>query len=222
MTAALAERAAVFACLGDPARLAICDELALSDRSPSELGHVVGLNSSLLAHHLEALEAVGLVVRTRSHADMRRRYVRLVHERISHLGLMVGAARIQPRRALFVCTQSSARSPLAAAVWRQTTGQPADSAGNAPASTLHPGAVAAAKRAGLDLGDAVPRSLASVHPRPKLVITVCDRAHEEHADERSWLHWSIPDPAADGRPAAFDAVVAELRHRIETLVQVPA
>jgi protein-tyrosine-phosphatase/DNA-binding transcriptional ArsR family regulator len=214
----LGQRAAVFACLGDPIRLAICDELAVSDRSPSELGRAVGLNSSLLAHHLEALEAVGLVVRSPSRGDLRRRYVRLVHERVRHLGSMVGSARIPPRRALFVCTHNSARSPLAAAVWRQTTGQPAESAGTAPASGVHPGALAAAERAGLDLRGVVPRPLGSVHPRPKVVITVCDRAHEEHADERSWLHWSIADPVADGRPAAFDAVVDELRHRIETLV----
>jgi protein-tyrosine-phosphatase/DNA-binding transcriptional ArsR family regulator len=218
----LDQRAAVFASLGDPVRLAICDELAISDRSPSELGRVVGLGSSLLAHHLEALEAVGLVVRSQSRGDLRRRYVRLVHERVSHLGSMVGTTRIRPRPALFVCTHNSARSPLAAAVWRQATGQPAESAGTAPAASVHPGAKAAAERAGLDLGDVVPRALAMVHPRPKLVITVCDQAHEQHADERTWLHWSIPDPAADGRPAAFDRVVAELRHRVETLVQVPA
>src|SRR3954452_24955067 len=219
MAPTVGERAAVFACLADPARLAICDELAGSDRSPSELGRAVGLNSSLLAHHLEALEAAGLVVRSQSHGDLRRRYIRLVHERIRGLGSLVGSARIAPRRALFVCTHNSARSPLAAALWHHATGQPAESAGTAPASTVHPGAAAAAARAGLDLGGVVPRPLDSVHRRPQLVITGCDRAHEEHADERSWLHWSIADPTADGRAAAFDAVVAELRRRIETLVE---
>jgi protein-tyrosine-phosphatase/DNA-binding HxlR family transcriptional regulator len=218
----LAERAAVFACLGDPLRLAICDELAVSDRSPSELGRIVGLQSPLLAHHLEALETAGLIVRSHSRGDGRRRYIRLVHERITHLGSMVGADRLRARRALFVCTHNSARSPLAAALWRRETGEPAESAGTEPAATVHPGARAAAERAGLDLGDAVPRSLDDVRRVPKLVITVCDRAHEELHPEPSWLHWSIPDPADDGGPAAFDAAVDELRDRIQTLVQVPS
>ena len=60
---ALRRRAAVHAALGEPARLAIVDELAASDRSPSELGQRLGMASNLVAHHLEVLEAVGLIVR---------------------------------------------------------------------------------------------------------------------------------------------------------------
>ena len=52
-------RAAVYAALGDPARLAVVDALALGDRSPGELGESLGLPSNLLAHHLRLLEQVG-------------------------------------------------------------------------------------------------------------------------------------------------------------------
>ena len=44
------------AALGEPARLAIVDELAVSDRSPKELGERLDIPSNLLAHHLTVLE----------------------------------------------------------------------------------------------------------------------------------------------------------------------
>jgi ArsR family transcriptional regulator, arsenate/arsenite/antimonite-responsive transcriptional repressor / arsenate reductase (thioredoxin) len=50
-----------------------------------------------------------------------------------------------------------------------------------------------------------------------LVVTVCDRAHEELNIGADWWHWSIPDPAPVGTAAAFDAVVADLDARIATL-----
>ena len=100
-----------------------------------------------------------------------------------------------------------------AALWRAVVGVPAESAGAHPAARVHPGAVAAARRAGLDLQGAAPRSLDSV-VIPDLVVTVCDRAHEELAPVGEWLHWSVPDPVPDGGRAAFDGVVAELRARI--------
>jgi hypothetical protein len=43
-----------------------------------------------------------------------------------------------------------------------------------------------------------------------VVVTVCDRAHEELGDRPDWLHWSVPDPVAVGTAAAFDTAVAEL------------
>jgi ArsR family transcriptional regulator, arsenate/arsenite/antimonite-responsive transcriptional repressor / arsenate reductase (thioredoxin) len=213
----LTSRASVFAALGDPVRLGICDLLASSDRAPSELAELLGVGSNLLAHHLDVLERAGLVERSPSHGDARRRYVRLAHDRVAGLPALVAAPRPGGRRALFVCTHNSARSQLAAAVWRSATGGPADSAGTHPAERVHPGAVAAARRAGLDLGDARPRHLEEVRGRHDLVVTVCDRAHEELRAGAGWLHWSLPDPVPDGRAAAFDAVVAELRSRIATV-----
>ena len=72
------ERAARHAALGDPARLAIVDELARSDRAPVELRRLVGLESNLLAHHLDVLEGVGMISRSRSSGDGRRRYAHLL------------------------------------------------------------------------------------------------------------------------------------------------
>lgn len=212
----ISERAARHAALGDPIRLAIVDLLAMSDRAPSELQRRVGVGSNLLAHHLDVLEHVGLVARFPSSGDGRRRYVRLQHEVLT--GLIAGP-RLAPRPALFVCTANSARSQLAAALWTKLTASPAASAGTHPADRVHPGAVAAARRAGLDLSGALPRHLDEVRQRPALVVTVCDRAHEELDVEEGWLHWSVPDPVLAGTKQAFDAAVADLRDRIETLVR---
>jgi len=205
------QRAVAHAALGDVTRLAIVDALRVSDRSPSELGQLFDVTSNLLSHHLDALEAAGLIERVTSHGDRRRRYIRLIPSVLSSL---VPAAPSRARDALFVCTHNSARSQLAAALWQQITRTRGDSAGTHPADAVHPGAVAAARRHHLTLLDQRPRSLSSVKRMPSIVITVCDQAHEELAPDAGWLHWSLPDPALDPRPAVFDATVAELRRRI--------
>ncbi len=77
------ERTAIHAALADPHRLEIVDELAMSDRSPTELGRSLAIGSNLLAHHLSVLEDAGLVARQVSDGDARRRYVRLVPDALS-------------------------------------------------------------------------------------------------------------------------------------------
>ncbi len=218
----LAERAARHAALGDPVRLAIVDELQTSDRASVELCRLFGLESNLLAHHLDVLEQVGLIGRSRSHGDGRRRYVHLRRDALD--GLLQSRA-ITPVPALFVCRANSARSQLAAALWRHHTGQPASSAGTHPARQVHPGAVAAAERAGLDLSDAVPRPLDGLTSEAELVVTVCDEVHEDIAADEHWLHWSVADPVpADSHSSlddsAFDATVAELTDRIRAVTSV--
>jgi ArsR family transcriptional regulator, arsenate/arsenite/antimonite-responsive transcriptional repressor / arsenate reductase (thioredoxin) len=64
--------------------------------------------------------------------------------------------------------------------------------------------------------------LSSLMDPPSLVVTVCDRAHEELPADMSRLHWSIPDPVGVGTAAAFDATVAELRERIGALTSAAA
>jgi ArsR family transcriptional regulator, arsenate/arsenite/antimonite-responsive transcriptional repressor / arsenate reductase (thioredoxin) len=161
------------------------------------------------------LEGVGMIQRSRSSGDGRRRYVHLVHGVLAELipGEPLGAGK-----ALFVCSANSARSQLAAALWRTLSGSPGESAGTHPAAQVHPGARAAAKRAGLDLGEAVPKSLDAIRKLPSIVVTVCDQAHEELDPDDSWLHWSIPDPVADGSKSAFDDTLSELRLRIASLL----
>ncbi len=207
-------RARRHAALGDPVRLAIVDSLAVSDRSPVELRRLTGIESNLLAHHLHVLDQAGIISRTRSSGDGRRRYVRLDRAALAGLGPhhMPDTAG-----ALFVCTRNSARSQLAAALWRSVASAPAESAGTHPAQRIDARAVTAARRAKLPLASVSPRSITDVPSLPPLVVTVCDQAHEELDPPDDWLHWSIPDPVAIGTPAAFDATIDELRQRVHAL-----
>ena len=210
----LEERARRHAALGDPARLAIIEDLLTSDRTPLELQERSGLPSNALAYHLDVLETAGLILRCRSTGDGRRRYVCL---RRWDLPDLLNAQNVATGPALFICTQNSARSPLAAALWRQATSKTAMSAGTHPAERIHRSAVAAGRRAGVDLSTVRPRHLDETDVFPALVVTVCDRAHEELDPPPDWLHWSLPDPVEAGTRDAFDATVRELRDRITAL-----
>jgi ArsR family transcriptional regulator, arsenate/arsenite/antimonite-responsive transcriptional repressor / arsenate reductase (thioredoxin) len=214
-------RAAVHAALGDPHRLAIVDALALSDLAPSELGDLLDLESNLLAHHLDVLADAGIVDRSPSHGDRRRRYLRLRRDTLDAIArpLTIAASSV-----LFVCTANSARSQLAAAMWNARHAVPAASAGTDPAARVHPQARRAAARRGLDLDDARPRSLDEISLESDLVVTVCDRAHEQLRHRRlrptRLLHWSVADPAEAGTTRAFDAAADELARRIDELAPV--
>ena len=218
--AALASRAALFAALGDPLRLKIADELATSDRTPGELLEWVDVSSALLAHHLDVLEAAGVIERTTSHADGRKRFVRLVPR---HRHLL--APRTTPHNVVFVCTHNSARSQLAAGLWQQLTGQPARSAGTEPAERVHPLALSTAARHGLELGGARPTIATPALLRGATIITVCDQAHDDlprtiaspSAKPMTRLHWSVPDPVAIGSARAFERAYEELAERITPL-----
>ena len=211
--AELERRAAVHAALADPARLAITDALADGDASPSELAGMLAMPSNLLAHHLNVLEETGLVTRHRSEGDRRRTYLRLVPGILDSLAGPPGRAA---RRVVFVCTANSARSHLAAALWRRASPVPAVSAGTRPAERIHPGAVDAAGRHQLPLPRLRPRHISDVLHDGDLVVTVCDLAHEELGAQAA-VHWSVPDPVPAGDPGSFDAALTELDRRVARL-----
>lgn len=203
-------RAAKHAALGDASRLRIVDLLTLGDLSPTEIRAALGLPANLITHHLNALEAVGIVARSRSEADKRRSYVHLTDTALH--GLMPGRVE-HASRVVFVCTANSARSQLAAALWSAHSSIPASSGGTHPAERIDPGAVAAADRHSLDLPDESPRALDAVLTGSDFMVTVCDNAHEE-LGVSGHLHWSIPDPVRVGSVDAFDSAYDELERRI--------
>lgn len=209
-------RAAVYRLLGDERRLAIVDELRRSDRTPSELGDLTGTSSNLLAHHLDELEAAGVVRRVQSEGDRRRRYVQLVADPLALVGAVAPCPIDGP--VLFVCTHNAARSQLAAALWQDRTGGDAASAGTEPASRVADGAIRIARRHGLALHDPRPRHVRDVAGPFGLVVTVCDRAREDDAlpvvPDR---HWSVPDPV--GGPArGFHDAFERIAERVDHLV----
>jgi protein-tyrosine-phosphatase/DNA-binding HxlR family transcriptional regulator len=217
-TSELARRAAVHAALADPARLLVTDTLLAGDASPSELAALLAMPSNLLAHHLHVLEQAGVIARRRSEGDRRRTYLRLVPGALD--GLAAPPARAA-RRVLFVCTANSARSHLAAALWRRASAVPAISAGTRPGPAIDPGAIDAARRHHLPLPRLRPRHLGEVHGDGDLVVTVCDMAREELGGQAA-VHWSVPDPVPAGDPASFDAAVADLSGRVGRLAPMLA
>ena len=208
-------RARVHAALGDPARLAIVDMLAVGDASPGEIAHALELPTNLVAHHVNVLCDAGLVARTRSEGDRRRTYLRL---RPGTLAGLAAPPIPAVRRVVFVCTHNSARSQLAAALWRTRGVVPTASAGTRPARRVHPRAVAVAHRHGLDLDPTGTARVGDVLRDGDLVIAVCDNAHEDlPTPAGTRLHWSVPDPVRVDTDDAFETAYADLADRISRL-----
>jgi protein-tyrosine-phosphatase len=211
----LPDRARVYAALGDPGRLAIVDALALGDAAPGELGRTLQMPTNLIAHHVNVLQQAGVVERVRSEGDRRRTYLRLIPAALANLAppSLSGVPRV-----VFVCTQNSARSQLAAALWARRARVPATSAGTEPAPRVHPRAIRVARRHGLDLAPAKTAAVADVVRRDDLVVAVCDNAHEHLAvDTPTRLHWSVPDPAPVDTDDAFEATYSQIAGRIDRL-----
>jgi protein-tyrosine-phosphatase/DNA-binding HxlR family transcriptional regulator len=214
----LRARARVHAALGDPSRLAIVDALTLGDASPGEIGADLAMPTNLVAHHVKVLQDAGLIVRTRSEGDRRRTYLRLEPQVLASLTppRLEGAERV-----VFVCTHNSARSQLAAALWRDRIGGPVASAGTTPAPRVHPRAVKVAHRHGLALDATGTAHVSDVLHDGDLVIAVCDNAHEEMSGPaRPRLHWSVPDPVPAGTDEAFEAAYTDLAGRIDRIAPV--
>ncbi|TDB75460.1 helix-turn-helix domain-containing protein [Micromonospora sp. KC723] len=216
----LAGRARIHAALGDPARLAIVDALTLGDASPGEIARALDMPTNLVAHHVKVLTDAGLVTKGRSEGDRRRTYLRL---RPAALVALTPPPLAGVDRVVFVCTHNSARSPLAAALWKRRTHGAAASAGTKPAARVHPRAVAVARRHDLDLDPTGTAHVDDVVRADDLVVAVCDNAHEDlTGPARPHLHWSVPDPARIDTDEAFEATYAELADRVDRLAPTVA
>ena len=208
-------RVRIHQALADRHRLAIVDALMLGDRTPQELSDLAEIPTNLMAHHLHVLEQADLIHRHVSSGDKRRRYVVLNPERLSQI---VPNVAVPAGCVLFVCTHNSARSQFAAARWRARTGGQADCAGTDPAPRVDPVAIATAGDFGVDLSSALPKGYDALDASPALLVSVCDRAREAGLPyEVPSLHWSVPDPGADGRPIAFTEAFSDISSRVERL-----
>lgn len=221
--ASVEARARVHASLGESTRLRMVDHLVLGDASPGELGRLVDLPTNLLAHHLKVMDEAGLIRRVRSEGDRRRSYVQLVLDDPLVAAITQAAGGTSPwpaERVVFVCTQNSARSQLAAAAWRRASAIPAASAGTRPAVRVHPRAVSVGRRHGLRLAGARTAHVDDVLGDADLVVAVCDHAHEELRPTdhpRPQLHWSVPDPAPADSDDAFEAAYQQISERVDRL-----
>jgi arsenate reductase len=135
-------------------------------------------------------------------------------------------------RVIFVCTRNSARSQMAEALLRKEAADRFEvvSGGVSP-RPVHPMAIAAMAKVGIDISGAESKSLLRFVKQPfDYVITVCDRARQScpmFPGEGQTLHWGIDDPAeAEGtgaqRQAAFDRALRELSGRIHAFIPLAA
>ena len=133
---------------------------------------------------------------------------------------------------LVLCTGNSARSILGEVLINSLGADrfTAYSAGSHPAGQVNPGALAKLEREGLPTEGLESKSWDRFSeagaPAMDIVITVCDSAAGQSCPV--WhgspvrVHWGIPDPA--GQPdidAAFDKAYAQLRQRIELMLEIP-
>jgi protein-tyrosine-phosphatase len=228
-----------------PVRWRLLRALAESDRAVRELTRLVDEPQSLVSYHLRQLRDGGLVTARRSSADGRDSYHTLDLARCDEQLRAAGstlhpALRQQPMppvpsarpsrrpRVLFLCTGNSARSQIAEALLEQLSDGAAEaaSAGSRP-KPLHPNAVRAMKKRGIDIRANRTKHLDElVGRRFDVVITLCDRVREVCPEFRSHprlVHWSIPDPALEGPDdrtsyPAFERTAAELERRIRYLL----
>jgi ArsR family transcriptional regulator, arsenate/arsenite/antimonite-responsive transcriptional repressor / arsenate reductase (thioredoxin) len=238
---------AVVRLLAEPVRWRLMRELASGDRRVRELTVAADQPQNLVSYHLRQLRAAGLVTARRSSFDGRDTYYRLDLDGCAqalaasvsalHPGLALPPAVPQPaatpkpvrRRVLFVCTGNTGRSPMAEALLRHRAGArvEAASAGIRP-KPLHPGAVAVMlDRYRIDITGHRPTPVETVACEQfDFVITLCDKAREhcpEFPGHPGLIHWSMPDPAADGDLAgypAFERTAAELESRIRFLLPI--
>ncbi len=235
----------VLMAIGHPHRWAILSHLAHSDQRVGELTQLVGQPQNLVSYHLRELRDAGLVSSRRSSFDGRDAYYRLDLDRFGALFCDTAAAlhpllRFVPSgvtpswqsgrspRVLFLCTGNSARSQMAAALLEHHSAHAiqARSAGSHP-KTLHPNAVRVMAERGIDISGNTTKHLRRyTRSHFDYVVTLCDKVREvcpEFPGEPATIHWSMPDPAAEGSTdeeiyPAFQRTAEELETRVPQLI----
>jgi ArsR family transcriptional regulator, arsenate/arsenite/antimonite-responsive transcriptional repressor / arsenate reductase (thioredoxin) len=226
-----------------PLRWRLLEELARSDRAVHELVGLLDERQNLVSYHLGKLRDAHLVSTRRSSADRRDAYYSVDLARVGDLLSTVGgalhpglrlatpssdAARLRSARVLFLCTGNSARSQMAEALATGRSGGvvEAHSAGSHP-KPLHPNAVRVMREQhGIDLTGREPKHIDAVSGHHfDRVVSLCDRVREvcpEFPGRPRTVHWSLPDPAADGDDdvtyPAFQTTASELETRIGFLL----
>ncbi|WP_218164366.1 arsenate reductase/protein-tyrosine-phosphatase family protein [Lentzea waywayandensis] len=226
---------------GEALRWGLLRELARSDRRVGELVAAVGQPQSLVSYHLRKLRTGEVVTARRSSADGRDTYYSLDLSRCAALLTETASAlhpglRLSPApettvdtvtgRVLFLCTGNSARSQMAEALLAARANRiEVFSAGSHP-KPVHPNAVAVMQDHGVDLSGHRSKHLSEfAGQRFDYVISLCDRVREvcpEFPGGAELVHWSMPDPSAEGTGSAFRRTAEELTIRIGYLLRTMA
>lgn len=122
----------------------------------------------------------------------------------------------QQRSVLFVCVHNAGRSQMAAAFLTHLAGDRIEvrSAGSSPADGVNPAVVAAMAEVGIDVSAEVPKVLTTDAVRESdVVITMGCGDSCPVFPGKTYLDWSVPDPAGQGVEA-----VRPIREEIERRV----
>ena len=143
--------------------------------------------------------------------------LRFAAERLAALAQSTGKAAKPVPEVLFVCTQNSGRSQIAAALLDRLaqTKVHVRSAGSLPAGEVNPAVVHVMTQRGFDLGAEFPKPITDDFIRAAdVVITMgCGDACPIYPGRR-YLDWDLPDPAEQP-----PEIVAGIADRIETKVR---
>jgi ArsR family transcriptional regulator, arsenate/arsenite/antimonite-responsive transcriptional repressor / arsenate reductase (thioredoxin) len=230
--------------IAHPLRWRLLGELAVTDLRVGELAQLLEEPQNLISYHLSELRNAELVSARRSSADGRDTYYTVDLRRCGELLCAAGrglqpslklefldAASFPPNfspRVLFLCTGNSARSQMAEALLEHRSGHRAKarSAGSHP-KPLHPNAVRVMAERGIDIAGKMTKHLSRFgRMRFDRVVTLCDKVREicpSFRDEPATVHWSIPDPVAEGDTddetyPAFRRTAEDLEERIGALL----
>ena len=143
--------------------------------------------------------------------------LRFAAERLAALAQSTGKTAKPVPEVLFVCTQNSGRSQMAAALLDRLGGAKVHvrSAGSLPAGEVNPTVVQVMTQHGFDLAAAFPKPITDDFIRAADVVIAmgCGDACPIYPGRR-YLDWDLPDPA-DQTPQ----IVAGIADRIETKVR---
>lgn len=208
--------------LANDIRWGLLKALTTSDYQVNELVEQLQQPMNLVSYHLRKLRDDALVTTRRSEADGRDVYYSLDLARLCQLYVEAGTTlhpavggemtsgdtlRLKAQRILLVCTHNSARSQMAEG-WLRHLSQgrlTVFSAGSHP-TTVHPDAVRAMQRFGIDISQQKTNALSEFADMSfDYVITVCDKVREvcpTFAGECKQIHWGFPDPVVIQEDAA--------------------
>lgn len=214
-------------------RWAIVKSLATTDMRVGEIVAGVQQPTNLVSYHLKKLRDGNVVNAHRSNADARDVYYALDFDRVRDALKLVGTSvslfpqgltQELPIRIVFVCTDGSLRSRMAAAIAYKLNEQLDQNCiesyiGGITLAPLHPETAHILRLLDLDVHHTPLRHIDEFNSdNVDYAITVCDQVRDMYPafqPDLKRMHWSIPPPAPMQDPEARQSAYRETYKLIE-------
>jgi ArsR family transcriptional regulator, arsenate/arsenite/antimonite-responsive transcriptional repressor / arsenate reductase (thioredoxin) len=214
-------------------RWAVVKSLATTDMRVGEIVAGVQQPTNLVSYHLKKLRDGNVVNAHRSNADARDVYYTLDFDRVREALKLVGKSvslfsqglpANLPVRIVFVCTDGSLRSRMAAAIAyklnEQLEGNYIESyIGGLTLAPLHPETAHILRQLNLDVHHTPLRHIDEFNTdNVDFAITVCDQVRDMYPafpPDLKRMHWSIPPPSPMQDPEARQEAYRETYKLIE-------